>query len=423
MSELQQELCKDKFERKNKFLFLWILIGPGFLAAIGDNDAGGLISYCITGMKFGMSFFIPFTIFLVLITYTVQEMSMRLSVVTQTGFTSLIRKHYGKHWMKYNVAAIFIENIMMLVTEFIGMSAGLAFVGIPMWIGVLVSMLLVIFIITISRYSTKERLSVAIGFSNIVFVILAFISGPHVGSAVEIFDKLKYVSSDSNVFWYIVAMVGNSVAPWMIFFQSSACLDKKIKKNNIKMGRIDTAVGCFVQVVIAVCVIVSGAALFGKVGGVSNLGPSSIIEAFFKFTGKFSGILFGVGIFNAGLLASITISLSTTWCVSEASGWKMGLDLKICDAPGFYLIYIGSVVLAAAISIIPGIPLNYITMLTQVVGGLIMVPVLLFLIMLTNKKEIMGEYVNSRSQNARARVVALILVTMIGLFIFNSIAG
>lgn len=425
MSELQEDLNivdGNKYS-KNRFLFLWAIIGPGFLAAIGDNDAGGLISYCITGMKFGMSFFIPLSICLALITYTIQEMSMRLSVVTQKGFTSLIRKYYGKYWMGYNVITIFVENILMLTTEFIGMSAGLVVLGIPMWIGVAVSLALVLSIITFAGYWTKERLSLFIGFFNIVFIIIAFMTHPNAKDIINTFINWNYTGGNGNVFWYIIAIVGNSVAPWMIFFQGSACIDKGIVKDNIKFGHIDTAIGCIVQVVIAVCIIISGAALFGKVDNLEVMGPAAVIIAFSNNIGSLSGILFGLGLFNAGLLASITISLSTTWCVSEAFNWDRSLNLKISEAPKFYSVYIGSVVIAAIIALIPNLPLNYMAILTQVIGGILMAPILIFLLMLTNKKELMGRYVNGLSVNIRANIVSIILIIMIVILVFNSLTG
>ncbi|WP_249175305.1 divalent metal cation transporter, partial [Clostridium tyrobutyricum] len=224
VSELQENLEKKniKFDdivdndtkgMKNKLLFLWALIGPGFLAAIGDNDAGGLISYSVTGMKFGISLFIPLSICLVIITYTVQEMSMRLSVVTQTGFTSLIKKYYGNSWIKYHITTICMENILMLTTEFIGMSAGLVVLGLPMWVSVLISLVLVLSVITMAGYWTKERLTLFIGFFNIVFIIIAFMTHPSIKNIAYTFIAWNYPKESQNLFWYIVAIIGNAVAP------------------------------------------------------------------------------------------------------------------------------------------------------------------------------------------------------------------
>lgn len=421
MSELQENLNIDDNAKKfkNKFVFICSLIGPGFLAAIGDNDAGGIISYCITGIKFGISFFIPLSVCLIIITYTIQELSMRLSVVTQKGFISLIKEHYGKFWTAYNITAIFAENILMLSTEFIGMSAGLIMLGIPMWIGVMISLILVIFVITFAGYVTKERVSLFIGSFNVLFIILAIMIHPNVEKMPGTFLNIDYCRQSKNIFLYIAAIVGNSVAPWMIFFQGSACLDKGIIKKNIKLGRMDTMIGCIVQVSIAVCVIVSGSSLFGKIINLDSLGPSSVIAAFVKNTGNISGILFGIGLFNAGFLASITISLSTSWCVSETFNWNRSLNSKISESPKFYGIYIGSVVLASVIALFPKLPLNYITVLIQVMGGFIMVPIFIFLILLTNKKEVMGKYINRLSTNIRSFIIIDVLISAIILLLVN----
>ncbi|MCI1944195.1 NRAMP family divalent metal transporter [Clostridium luticellarii] len=396
------------------------LIGPGVLAAMGDNDAGGIISYCITGAKFGISFFIPLTICLSILTYTVQEMSMRLGNVSRKGFVALIGKYYGNFWMKYQLYTLLIENILMLVTEFMGTTTGLVMIGVPFWLGTVISLGLMLSIMTFKGYLKREKIALFMGIINIVFIVIAFMSKPDIQSMLNTFASWNYTGYSPDMSWYIAAIVGNSVAPWMIFFQGSACIDRGAVEEHIHIGRIDTLIGCIIQVIVAVCIIISGAALFGHIGNIESAGPAMIIKAFEDNMGKIAGILFAVGIFNAGLLTSITIDLSSSWCAAEAFKWPHSLNDKINEAPKFYAVYAGSAVIAAFILLIPNLPLNYMALLTQVIGGLLIIPILIFLVVFTNKKELMGNYKNSLFVNIRACAVTALLIGAALFFIVHS---
>lgn len=419
------ESSLDGFNIDNsKFKFnilLLSLVGPGVLAAMGDNDAGGIISYCVTGAKFGVSLFIPLSICLSILTYTVQEMSMRLGTVSQKGFIALIGEYYGNFWMKYHLYTLLFQNILMLTTEFMGMTAGFIVIGVPPWMGTVISLGFILSIITFSGYLKKERIALLMGILNMVFVLIAFMVKPDIPSMVNAFVNWNYHGYSHNLLWYIAAIVGNSVAPWMIFFQGSAYIDKGVVAEHIHLGRIDIRIGCIVQVIIAVCIIISGTALFGQIVNIENAGPALVIKALANHMGKAAGILFAVGIFNAGLLASITITLSSSWCAAEAFKWPHSLNDKISEAPKFYTVYIGSVIVAACVVLIPNLPLNYMALATQVIGGLLIIPILIFLVMFTNKEEIMGKYKNSLFVNIRACIVTVLLIGAALFFICYSL--
>ncbi|WP_368491112.1 NRAMP family divalent metal transporter [Clostridium sp. BJN0013] len=412
----------DKKEKKylDHSTLLWTVIGPGLLAAMGDNDAGGVISYCVTGIKFGISLFIPLCICLIIIPYAVQEMSMRVGTISQSSLIKLIEKHYGKYWVRYHVAALFVENILMLSTEFIGMTAGLIVIGIPIWMCTAISLVLILSIVTFAGYKKKERMALLIGSSNIIFIVIAFIVHPNVVTSPYNFMPLNLVHGSNDLLWYIAAIAGNSIAPWMVFFQSSAYVDKGgAGKSDIFERRVDIRIGCIVQVIIAICILISGAALFGHIQNIENAGPAELIIGFTDYCGRGIGTLFALGIFNAGLLASITISLSSSWCVADAFNWPCSLNDKIREAPKFYIIYIGSVIIAAMIILIPNLPLNYIALITQIIGGIIMIPIIIFIILMANKKDIMGKYKNTLFINIRAYMVAAILIGITILLLWN----
>jgi Mn2+/Fe2+ NRAMP family transporter len=350
-------------------------------------------------------------------------MAMRLGTVTQTGFTKLVDRHYGRHWMFYHIATLLSENLLTLLTEFIGMTAGLTMMGLPLWVSDLISLLLILSITIFTGYWTKERLALLIGALNIVFVFIAVMTHPSMAAIGHAFIRWNVPVNSSNLFWYIIALIGNAIAPWMIFYQGSAYVDKGVVAENLRFGRIDTCIGCVVQVSIAACAIIAGAALYGKMQNVAALTPAAVIGAFNTFVGHWPGILFGLGIFNAGLLASITISLSSSWSVAEAFGWSKSLNDKITDAPKFYAVYIGSIMVAAVTILIPNLPLIFIAVITQVIGGFLTAPILIFLILLTNNKQLMGKYRNSLFSNIRAWTISATLIGLAVLLLWNTLSG
>lgn len=371
----------------------WALLGPGLLAALADNDAGGVISYAATGVQFGIGLFVPLVLCLASLTFTVQEMSMRLAAVTQQGISKLAKQRYGKFWGYYHVITLGFENLLTLITEFIGMTAGLILLGIPMWLSDLLCLIFITAFVIFTGYFTKERIALCVGALNVVFLVVATMSHPRLSAISHAFVawNVPHVFQ-GGVIWFVVATVGNAIAPWMIFFQGSGSIDKGVTSRELRFGRIDTAIGCIVQVVIAAGIIICGAALFGHMHNVSSLGPAALIGALHHTVGRWAAILFGIGLFDAGFLASITVSLSSSWSISELFGWSNSLNDKVSEAPKFYAVYIGSLVLAALATLIPSLPLNFISIATQVVGGILMAPILIFLVLMTSNKRLMGEF-------------------------------
>lgn len=396
--------------KPSRLLGILGLLGPGLLAALADNDAGGVISYAVTGAKFGYSLFLPIVCCMVVLTYTVQEMAMRLGITSGQGYHCLVKEKYGKFWMLYQLFSLLIENILTLVTEFIGMSAGLLVLGFPLWLSVLLGVLLVLSITLVRGYATKERLAIFIGLLNVVFVVMAFFLKPDWGNIGRSFVVWGYQGGDTmDVLWYLIAMVGNAVAPWMIFYQNGAYVDKGTTAREIRRGRLDTIIGCVCQVAIAFFILVIGAVLFGQIPAVESAGPAELIAALGEQFGSWASVLFGLGLFNAGLLASVTVSLSSSWSVAQAFGWSKSLNDSIRESPKFYGIYFGSVVLSAAIVLIPNLPLNQMAVLTQVLAGVLMTPVLVFLVKLTSDKALMGALCNTRVQKIRGWLVVGVL--------------
>lgn len=371
----------------------WALLGPGLIATLANNDAGGVIAYAVTGAQFGIGLFVPLVICLAPLAFTIQEMSMRLGAVTQEGFARLALRHYGRFWGYYHISTLAFENLLTLITEFIGMTAGLVLLGLPLWISTMLCLILVVTFVLLTGYWTKERVALFVGALNVVFLVVAAMTHPsmaEIRNAFVTWDVPK--GTQDSMIWYVIATIGNAVAPWMVFFQGSGTVDKGITSQELRLSRIDTALGCIMQVIIAAGIIICGAALFGQAQDSGNAGPADFINMLDQVVGRWPAILFGIGLFNAGFLASITVSLSSSWSIAELFGWSKSLNDKISDAPKFYAIYIGSLILAAFAILIPDLPLNFIAVVTQVIGGILMTPLLIFMVLLTSNKELMGEY-------------------------------
>ena len=371
----------------------WALLGPGVLATLANNDAGGVISYAVTGAQFGIGLFVPLVICLAPLSYTIQEMSMRLGAVTQEGFARLALRRYGRFWGYYHVSALAFENLLTLVTEFIGMTAGLVLLGLPLWLATMSCLTLVVAFVLLTGYWTKERVALLVGALNAVFLAVAAMTHPSLAKIGHAFVAWNTpAAAPGSVTWYVIATVGNAIAPWMIFFQGSGAVDKGVTSRELRLSRIDTAVGCVIQVCIAAGIIICGAALFGRAQDISQGGPGDLITALNGAAGRWAGALFGIGLFNAGFLAAITVSLSSSWSVAELLGWSKSLNERVTDAPRFYAMYILSLVVAALVILLPHLPLNLIAIATQIVGGILMTPLLIFMVLLTSNRELMGEH-------------------------------
>ncbi|HHY67795.1 MAG TPA: divalent metal cation transporter [Alicyclobacillus sp.] len=407
--------AQDKKSWRRWVWLFWALLGPGLLAMLGDNDAGGVIAYAVTGAQFGIGFFVPLLFCLAPLTFTIQEMSMRLGVVTQTGFSKLVFRQYGRFWGFYHITTLALENLLTLVTEFIGMTAGLVMLGLPLWASDGICLTLTVSFVLFTGYWTKERLALFIGAANLVFLVAAWMTQPSMATIVRAFQTWNLPSvpgPGGDLIWYILATIGNAVAPWMIFFQSSAVIDKGMTPEDLNLGRIDTALGSLMQTIVAMGVMICGAALFGHVQDIGDTGPSTMIRSLYDVAGRWPAILLGIGLFNAGFLAAITISLSSSWTIAEAFGWLKSLNDRLSTAPKFYAVYIGSILCASLAILIPDLPLNFISVVTQVIGGILMAPILIFLVLMTSNKKLMGNYKNGLVGSLWGWIMVTLLIAL-----------
>ena len=423
-SKFREIVARSQNGWRHYLWIFWALLGPGVLAMLADNDGGGVISYAVTGAQYGIGFFVPLVLCLAPLTYTVQEMSLRLGAVTQDGFSRLALKRYGHFWAYYHITTLSFENVLTLVTEFIGMTAGLVMLGLPLSPSVLWCFLLVVTFALFTGYWTKERVALLLGMLNVSFVAVAAMTHPSLRAVGHAFTAWNVPVGDGNgLVFFVLALIGNAVAPWMIFFQGSGSIDKGTTSKELKYSRIDTAIGAVLQVGIAAGIIILGAALYGHIPNIGNAGPADIIDALNRLYGRWPAVLFGLGLFNAGFLASITVSLSSSWSIAELFGWSKSLNDKITEAPKFYAVYIGTILLAAIALLIPKLPLNTIAVMTQVIGGILTAPLLIFLVLMTSDEKLMGEHRTKGFGKLWGWLMAGILVGLAVMTLWQTVIG
>ncbi|MHB8410404.1 MAG: NRAMP family divalent metal transporter [Candidatus Acidiferrales bacterium] len=391
---------------------LWLLIGPGVLVFLGENDAPSMLSYSATGAHFGIGFFVPFVIFTFVIGLVVQEMTVRLGAVTHRGHAELIFDRFGKFWGFFSMGDLVLGNFLTLVTEFIGVRAGLGFFGIRPSIAVGAALILVLGAITTGRYWTWERITLGLAIFNGLFVPAALLAHPawaQVGHALLTWTPLP--GGDKNeIVLLVLATLGATVTPWMIFFQQSAVVDKGMQPRDIPAGRLDTILGALLAATFAVAAILATAPLFHHGISAADFRSAQFAQALEPWIGHLGASLFALGIFEAGIVAAIAISTSSAYAFGEVLGTAHSLNRPLREAWPFYLFLLGSASAAAALVLIPHAPLEFIILTVNVIAVLAMPPALAFLLLLVNDRDLMGEHVNGFWGNVAGVTVTVLLV-------------
>jgi len=411
--------------RRQIMIFLSVM-GPGFIVMVADNDAGGISTYAVTGSKYGFSILWMFLILLPM-AYLVQEMTVRLGAVTKRGYAEAIFDGFGPLWGWFSLIDLTIINWLTLVTEYIGMIAAMSIFGIPPWL-TFIGVTMVLFGVVVSgRYWTFEKLTLFFCAFNLVYIPAAFwaMDTPTAPPWSEVTRGLFGMSTHgftTELIFIVLANIGTTITPWMLSFQQSAVVDKGLDIHDIKMGRLETFIGSVSTCLVAVFIIIATAAAF------FYHNPPIVIEDAKQTAnaiapllpggqGEWARRLFAIGLFDAGFLGALCISLSSSWAVGEVNGWAHSLNKNVKEAPWFYVIYLAMLLSSGAVVLIPSAPLILITMFVQVVAVTLLPTALVFLILLLNDKPLMGAYVNTRWQNILNWSIVIVV------FIISSLLG
>jgi Mn2+/Fe2+ NRAMP family transporter len=396
---------------------LWLLIGPGVLVFLGENDAPSMLSYSADGARYGIGFFIPFVILTFAMGFVVQEMTVRLGAVTHRGHAELIFDRFGRFWGFFAMGDLILGNFLTLVTEFIGVRAGLGFFGIRPTLAIGGALVIVAGAITTGRYWTWERITLALAIFNGLFVPAAILAHPNwhaVGNALVAWRPFP-TGNRYEILLLILATIGATVTPWMLFFQQSAVVDKGMQPRDINAGRFDTILGVLLASVFAIAAILATAPLFHHGINAADFQAAQFAEALEPWIGHVGAALFALGIFEAGMVAAIAISTSSAYAFGEVLQTGHSLNRPLRDAWPFYLVLLGSAAAAAGLVLIPRFPLEFVALTVNVIAVLAMPPALAFLLLLVNDREVMGEYANGTWANvAGIGVTVLLIIAGIG---------
>jgi Mn2+/Fe2+ NRAMP family transporter len=408
----QVELVRAGRTPNRALRLLWLLIGPGILVMLGENDGPSMISYATTGATYGIGFFLPFIALTFVMAYIVQEMTVRLGAATKRGHAELIYRRFGSFWGFFAMADLVFGNLLTLVTEFIAVRAGLGFFGVPPAVAVAGAFLLVIAVVLTRRYWTWERILLSLAIFNLVFVPVALIAHPvsmHVVRAFFTWGPLPG-GVTSGFILLLMSNIGATVTPWMLFFQQSAVVDKGLTPADIRHGRIDTAVGALLAAIAAIATVIATTPLFIHHVNISNFQGAEFAQALVPFAGSTAATLFALGIFEAGLVAALTISTSSAYAFGEVTERPHSMNSSLREGWPFYCVLVAAAGIAAVLVLIPNAPLVFISLIVNVIATLAMPPAIVFLMLLVNDREIMGEYANGRLTNFLGISVTVLLV-------------
>jgi Mn2+/Fe2+ NRAMP family transporter len=414
----------------SRFRLLWLLIGPGILVMLGENDGPSMLAYAVTGSRYGIGFFIPFLLLTFVMAIVVQEMTVRLGAATQRGHAELIFARFGPFWGWFSMIDLATGNFLTLIAEFIAIRAGLSFFGVPPWAAVGGAVVMIYMALLTHRYWTWERITLAISACNLVFVPLAFLTRPDWGQVGHTLLTWRPLVGGFNndTLLIILSNIGATVTPWMLFFQQSATVDKGLTRRDIRFGRIDTVLGALLAASAGVAMLLVTTPLMKLHMSAEHFQAAEFAQALRPVLGRFGAALFALGMVEAGMVAAITISTSTAYAFGEVASKPHSLNLRMREGRAFYSVLFLCVAAAGAMVLIPGLPLVQVVLIVNVVAVLAMPPALLFLLMLASDREIMGDMVSPRWANLLATAVVVLLIAAgllfaVGVLTPNSFAG
>ncbi|MGA2643647.1 MAG: Nramp family divalent metal transporter [Candidatus Sulfotelmatobacter sp.] len=389
---------------KGRTLLFLAVVGPGIITANVDNDAGGILVYSQAGAQYGFLLLwtmIPITLALIV----VQEMSARMGAVTGKGLSDLIREEFGLRITFLMMIGILIINFGNVVTEFIGIATSLELFGLSRFMTVPICAVIVWLIVVKGQYKTVEKVFLAASFFYITYLFAGAMAHPLWKDAAISTIKPPALKAfrDQAYLFMVIGVVGTTIAPWMQFYLQSSIVEKGVTRRGLRASRWDVITGCIFTDVVAWFIIVACAATLYVHGYRDIKYAADAAQALKPLAGQYAYILFAVGLFNASLFAASILPLSTAYTVCEGLGFESGVDKKFGEAPFFYWLYTLLIVAGGIlVLLIPGPQLVRIVLWSQVVNGIVLPFVLIFMLLLINKKELMGEYVNSHLFNAVA---------------------
>jgi NRAMP (natural resistance-associated macrophage protein)-like metal ion transporter len=390
-----------------QLLVFFAVIGPGFITAVVDNDSGGIYTYSAAGARYGylpLWTLLPITVVLII----VQEMCSRMGAVTGKGLSDLIREEFGLRITFVMMALLVLVNLTNVMAEFAGVASSLELFHVSRYVSVPLSAVAVWFLVVKGNYRSVEKIFLFSCVLYVTYIISGFLVNPNWKEA-AIYSVKPVLLFDSGYIYMLIGMVGTTIAPWMQFYLQSAVVEKGVTAKEYAASRVEVVVGCIMTDVVAFFIIVACA------GAIYSVAPRDIQDAkeaalALKPFGQYAFLLFSAGLFNASIFAACILPLSTAYSVCEGLGFEAGVNRRMREAPIFYVLYTALIVVGAGVVLIPNFPLVRMILLSQVLNGVLLPLVLIFMVILINKSDLMGEWVNSRWFNVATWVTVVVMI-------------
>jgi len=384
-------------------------MGPGIITSNVDNDAGGITTYSLAGAEFGLKLIwslIPIMIALIVI----QEMCARMGVVTGKGLSDLIREKFGAKITFYLMIGMFLTNMGNVFSEFAGIAAGMEVFGVNKFISVPLSAFLVWWMVVKGNYKSVEKAFLVACVFYISYIITGAIVKPDWNHVAEQFlhPQLTFTPPEITM---VIGLVGTTIAPWMQFYLQASIVEKGIKIEDYKFARFDVVMGSVVVHIVAFFIILVCAETLFK-NGIRIETAKDAALSLYPLAGKYCSYLFAFGLVNASLFAASILPLSTTYLICEGLGWEVGIDKKFVEAPQFYGFYSLMIFLGAGTILLPNLPLIPIMYFSQVINGMVLPFVLIFMLLLINDKKLMMGHTNGPIFNTVAWVTSIVMIAL-----------
>ncbi|HEY5498563.1 MAG TPA: Nramp family divalent metal transporter [Syntrophales bacterium] len=418
----QKNIFQRLFQRRfwQSLGVFFALIGPGIITSNVDNDAGGITTYSLAGAQYGLSLLwilIPITIALIII----QEMCARMGVVSGKGLSDLIRERFGAKITVYLMIVLFLANLGNTISEFAGIAASLEIFGVSKYISVPFGAFFVWWLVVKGNYKSVEKVFLVACLFYVSYIISGFMGKPDWGQIGKALIT-PTIRSDPAFLTMAVGIIGTTIAPWMQFYLQSSVVDKGLKAEDYAYTRVDIIVGSFtVNIVAFFIIMLCAVTLFQQ--GIKIETAKDAAQALAPLAGAYCTWLFAFGLLNASLFAASILPLSTAYTICEAFGWESSVNCKFTEAPQFYWLYSLMIFLGAAIILFPNMPLIAIMFYSQVINGMLLPFILIFMLLLINDRRIMGDYVNGKLMNGVTWLTVGVLILLSLAMVISAVAS
>jgi Mn2+/Fe2+ NRAMP family transporter len=400
-----------------RLMTLLAILGPGLIVMVGDNDAGAFGTYTQAGQDYGTTLLWTLLL-LVPVLYLNQEMVLRLGAVTGVGHARLILERFGRFWGAFSVIDLFLLNALTIVTEFIGISLALAYLGLPKELGVVAAAAVIVAAAGTGDFRRFERFSLLLCFGSLLLVPVFLWAHPPLAEMTRnlVVPGLPANGKLTDVMLLIIAIVGTTVAPWQLFFQQSYVIDKRITPRFLRYERADLWLGIVLVVIGGVALMAIAAAAFAGHPEIGNFRDAGAVAAGLdKYVGHAAGVFFAVALIDASVIGAMAVSLSTAYAIGDVLSLRHSLHRKPKEAKIFYAVYGGLVLMAAGLVLTPGTPLGLLSNAVQTLAGILLPSATVFLLLLCNDKPVLGPWVNRRGINplTGAVIAGLVMLSII----------